>query len=221
MSNVFTRWWTTYSSVDKHTQRTINWLWETALASFCDRMQFSSVQDGIYALGKAHMRSNPSFRSFPNTAFETVNSVTEHSSTVHNKNEAPQQYKVKQVQMNPKNESAETSTGQTNMNEKNSDPISTLSKLNQETEKKVYLHDRRKRKLFPQTDIGWSMYCYWEIRSMLFHALLTLCQACFFLSKRHYLFIDHDHFFSFSSFFVLFCCCFGHYSVPVSLVWLW
>ena len=27
---------------------------------------FSSVQDGIYALGKAHMRSIPSFRNVPN-----------------------------------------------------------------------------------------------------------------------------------------------------------
>ena len=32
----------------------------------------SSVQDGICALRKAHMRSTPSFRSFPNVAFETV-----------------------------------------------------------------------------------------------------------------------------------------------------
>ena len=32
----------------------------------------SSVQDGIYAIGKAHMRSIPSLRSFPNVAFETV-----------------------------------------------------------------------------------------------------------------------------------------------------
>ena len=31
-----------------------------------------SVQDGIYALGKAHMRSTPSPRIFPNVAFETV-----------------------------------------------------------------------------------------------------------------------------------------------------
>ena len=36
------------------------------------RLQFSSVQDGIYALGKAHMRPIPSFRSFPNEAFETI-----------------------------------------------------------------------------------------------------------------------------------------------------
>ena len=36
------------------------------------RCAFSSVQDGIYALGKAHMRSTPSFRSFPNVPFETV-----------------------------------------------------------------------------------------------------------------------------------------------------
>ena len=34
--------------------------------------QFSSVQDGIYALGKAHMHSTQSLRSFPNVAFETV-----------------------------------------------------------------------------------------------------------------------------------------------------
>ena len=31
--------------------------------------QFSSVQDIIYALGKAHMRATPSLRSFPNVAF--------------------------------------------------------------------------------------------------------------------------------------------------------
>ena len=36
------------------------------------RVQFSSVQDGIYALGKAHMRSTPSLSSFPKVAFETV-----------------------------------------------------------------------------------------------------------------------------------------------------
>jgi len=34
--------------------------------------QFSLVQDGIYALGKALMRSAPSLRSFPNVAFEMV-----------------------------------------------------------------------------------------------------------------------------------------------------
>ena len=33
---------------------------------------FSSIQDGIYALGKTHMRSTPSLTSFPNVAFETV-----------------------------------------------------------------------------------------------------------------------------------------------------
>ena len=33
---------------------------------------FSSVQYGVYALGKAHMLSIPSLRSFPNVAFETV-----------------------------------------------------------------------------------------------------------------------------------------------------
>ena len=35
-------------------------------------VQFSSVQDGIYALGIAHVRSTPSLNSFPNVAFETV-----------------------------------------------------------------------------------------------------------------------------------------------------
>ena len=34
--------------------------------------KFSSVQDGIYVLGKAHMRSTLSLRSFPSVAFETV-----------------------------------------------------------------------------------------------------------------------------------------------------
>ena len=36
--------------------------------------QFSSVQNGINALGKAHtiMRSTPSLRGSPNVAFETV-----------------------------------------------------------------------------------------------------------------------------------------------------
>ena len=35
-------------------------------------IRISSVQEGIYALEKAHMRSNPSLRSFRNGAFETV-----------------------------------------------------------------------------------------------------------------------------------------------------
>ena len=35
-------------------------------------VQFSSVQDGIYELGKAHMRSAPSLRSFPSVAREPV-----------------------------------------------------------------------------------------------------------------------------------------------------
>ena len=39
-------------------------------------VQFSSVQDGIHALGKAHMRSTLSLRSFPNVAFQTVLSGT-------------------------------------------------------------------------------------------------------------------------------------------------
>ena len=37
-----------------------------------DSVQFNSVQDSIYALGKSHMCSTPSFRSFPNVGFETV-----------------------------------------------------------------------------------------------------------------------------------------------------
>ena len=32
----------------------------------------SPVQDGIYALGKAHMRSTSPVRSFPSVLFETV-----------------------------------------------------------------------------------------------------------------------------------------------------
>ena len=37
--------------------------------------QFSSVQDGIYALGKAHMRSTASLRRFHNVAFQTVQNI--------------------------------------------------------------------------------------------------------------------------------------------------
>ena len=40
---------------------------------FTPRVLSSSVQDGIYALGKGHMRATPSVMScFPNVAFETV-----------------------------------------------------------------------------------------------------------------------------------------------------
>ena len=50
-----------------------------ALAAFelLHPVQFSSVQDSIYALGKAHMRSTLSLRSFPNVAFQTVLSGTQ------------------------------------------------------------------------------------------------------------------------------------------------
>ena len=46
-------------------------------SSQCSLLQFervllSSVQDGSYALGKAHAHSTPSLRSFPNVAFEIV-----------------------------------------------------------------------------------------------------------------------------------------------------
>ena len=37
-----------------------------------ERTRPTSVQGGIYALGKAHMRSTPSLRGFPSVALETV-----------------------------------------------------------------------------------------------------------------------------------------------------
>ena len=40
--------------------------------SIVSPVQFSSDQDGICALGKAHMRFTPSLGSFHNVAFETV-----------------------------------------------------------------------------------------------------------------------------------------------------
>ena len=40
--------------------------------------QLSSIQDGIYALGKVHIRSTPSLGGFPNVAFETVGMNSEH-----------------------------------------------------------------------------------------------------------------------------------------------
>ena len=42
------------------------------VATTTSSVQFSSVQDGIHAAGKAHMRSTPSLRRFRNVAFETV-----------------------------------------------------------------------------------------------------------------------------------------------------
>ena len=42
------------------------------LSGVSSSVQFSSVQDGIYALLKAHVRSTPSLRSFPNVSLETV-----------------------------------------------------------------------------------------------------------------------------------------------------
>ena len=42
----------------------------------CSPVQFCSVQDGIYALGKVRMRSvTPFVRSFPSVAFETGSNV--------------------------------------------------------------------------------------------------------------------------------------------------
>ena len=46
-------------------QQLLTLLWQTLIL-------ISSVQNGIYVLGKAHMCSTPSLRSFPNVAFETV-----------------------------------------------------------------------------------------------------------------------------------------------------
>ena len=57
----------------KHKQ-TVMWIKSIYLAVAVERfvaecclhtVQFSSVQNGIYTLGKAHMRSTPSLRSFP------------------------------------------------------------------------------------------------------------------------------------------------------------
>ena len=42
-------------------------IWNYALI-----VRFSSAQDGIYALGKAHMRSTTSLRNFPDVTFEMV-----------------------------------------------------------------------------------------------------------------------------------------------------
>jgi len=35
-------------------------------------VKFSSIQDGIYEVGKVHVHSIPSLRGFPNVALETV-----------------------------------------------------------------------------------------------------------------------------------------------------
>ena len=43
---------------------------KTDSAEHSSSVQFSSVQDGIYALWKAHMRSTPSLRSFPKVALK-------------------------------------------------------------------------------------------------------------------------------------------------------
>ena len=43
-----------------------------ALLFWSNGKSFYSVQDGIYALEKVHMRSTPTLRSIPNVAFETV-----------------------------------------------------------------------------------------------------------------------------------------------------
>ena len=43
--------------------------------------QFSSVQGGIYALGKAHVRSTASLRSFHNVAFQTVQNIKTYFAT--------------------------------------------------------------------------------------------------------------------------------------------
>ena len=43
-----------------------------AVGGFISKHLLTSVIDGIDAIGKTHMRSTPSLRSFPNVALETV-----------------------------------------------------------------------------------------------------------------------------------------------------
>ena len=43
------------------------WNWEPGYEGSTG--QFSSVQGGIYALGKAHVSPTPSLKSFPNASF--------------------------------------------------------------------------------------------------------------------------------------------------------
>ena len=45
---------------------------KTVILTALGSQQFSSVQDGIYALGKVRMCSTLSLGTFPNVAFETV-----------------------------------------------------------------------------------------------------------------------------------------------------
>ena len=46
------------------------YLWAACLEEYT--VQFASDQDGIYALGKSHIRATQSVRRFPNVAFDTV-----------------------------------------------------------------------------------------------------------------------------------------------------
>ena len=41
-----------------------------------EKVKFGSVLDGVYALGKVHMRSGPSLGTFPNDAFVSAIKVT-------------------------------------------------------------------------------------------------------------------------------------------------
>ena len=41
-------------------------------SSLSGSVHFKTILDGVYALGKVHMRSTPPLGSFPNVAFETV-----------------------------------------------------------------------------------------------------------------------------------------------------
>ena len=56
-----------YSSVDIHRSVSVE-----GCVTFMVEFQFSLVQDGIYALGKARIRATPPLRISPSVAFETV-----------------------------------------------------------------------------------------------------------------------------------------------------
>ena len=69
------------SASDKPSIYGLAWYWASGsepLQTFTPR-SFSSVEDDMYALGKAHMRSTPSLRRFPNVAFQTVPMFLVHS----------------------------------------------------------------------------------------------------------------------------------------------
>ena len=64
--------WLDKRAAVKHCQKEMTWPKPKLHIENRSSVQFSSAQDGIYALGKAHMRFTPSLRSFPNVALERV-----------------------------------------------------------------------------------------------------------------------------------------------------